>query len=151
MSDVQGKFPQTIVLEKYAHFKHEFLELLFSVLVDERPIFWNDLDALLVYTAISRHYLRDERVGLPLEDDDFDQRRGQTATTIAASTKIPRETVRRKLQQLESRGLLEKGPRDEWRVAVKDGQPVIRTEFSHEWQREMKRIVKFVAALKDHV
>jgi hypothetical protein len=151
MSQAQAKFPQTVVSGNYAQFKHEFLELLFGVLVDERPIFGNDLDSLLVYTAISRHYLRDERFGLSPDEDDVDQRGGLTASKVAESTRLPRETVRRKLHQLGSRGLLEKGPRDEWRVAVRDGQPVIRTQYSHEWQREMKRIVKFVRALKDHV
>ncbi len=141
----------SIYSENYAHFKHEFLELLFSILMDERPIFGDDLDALLVYTAISRHHLRDERLGLAIEDPDFGERRGLTTAAIARSTGIPRETVRRKLLLLETKGLLERGPNDEWRVALKDGQPVIRTQYAHEWEREMKRIVKFVKALKDYV
>jgi DNA-binding GntR family transcriptional regulator len=90
-------------------------------------------------------------VGLAPDDADFGERRGLTTARIARSTGIPRETVRRKLHLLENKGSLERGPHDEWRVAVKDGQPVIRAEFSHEWQREMERIVKFVRALKDHV
>ncbi len=147
--DVQ--IPETVVSDKYAHFKHEFLEFLFAVLVDERPVFGNDLDSLLVYTAISRHYLRDERAGLSLDDADFGRRVTLNATKIAETTKIPRETVRRKLRQLERRGFLEKGPREEWRVVVRNGQPVIRSEYSHVWQQEMARIVKFVKALKDFV
>ncbi len=151
MSDTNTKIPQTVVAEKYAQFKHEFLELLFAVLVDERPVFGNDLDSLLVYTAVSRYYLRDERVGLSLEDRDLGRRFTLNATRIAESTRIPRETVRRKLRQLESKGFLEKGPREDWRVVVRNGQPVIRSEYSHVWQQEMTRIVKFVKALKDHV
>jgi hypothetical protein len=143
--------PPTIRSENYAHFKHEFLELLFAVLVDERPIFGDDLDALLVYTAISRYHLRDERLGRAIEDPDFGERRGHTTARIARSTRIPRETVRRKLLLLEAKGLLERGPHDEWRVAVRDGQPVIRTRYAHEWEREMTKIVKFVRALKNLV
>jgi hypothetical protein len=139
--------PQTIVKDKYPLFKHEFLEFLFAELVDMRPIFRNDLDSLLVFTAISRHYLRDERVGLSPADESH----GFTIKRIAEATTIPRETVRRKLRELESRGLLEKGRHDEWRVAVRDGLPVIRTEFEESWRREMERVVKFVKALKDHV
>ncbi|MEK4034936.1 helix-turn-helix domain-containing protein [Methylocystis sp. IM3] len=148
---MQVKALETIVSDKYPKFKHEFLELLFAVLVDERPVFGNDLDSLLVYTAVSRLYLRDERAGLSSEDQESGRRYTLTATRIAESTRIPRETVRRKLRQLESRGFLEKGPRDDWRVVVKDGQPVIRSEYSHVWQQEMARIVKFVRVLKDHV
>jgi hypothetical protein len=44
--------------------KHAFLEFLFDKLVDMRPIFENDFDSMLVYTAISRFYLKDERVGV---------------------------------------------------------------------------------------
>jgi hypothetical protein len=151
MSVNEATFPNTIVGGNYARFKHEFLELLFAVLVDKRAIFGNDLDCLLVYTAIARLYLKEERGGLFPEDADFGNRRGLTVTKIIQSTRIPRETVRRKLQLLESRGLLEKASGNEWRVAVKDGQPVIRIEFATELQREMRRIVKFVRALKECV
>lgn len=143
--------PPTIRSENYAHFKHEFVELLFSILVYARPIFGDDLDALLVYTAISRHHLRDERLDLAIEDGALDERSGLSTARISRSTHIPRETVHRKLLLLESRGLLERGPNDEWRVALKDGQPVIRTRYAHEWEREMTKIVKFVEALKDRV
>jgi hypothetical protein len=137
-----------IVSENYTPIQHEFSKFLFAILVDEKKIFGNDLDTLLVYTAISRYYLRDERAGLDPEDDAFG---GLALTKIAETTKIPRETVRRKLQLLESIGLLERSSRNEWRVAVKDGQPVIRTEFADVWQQEMWRILKFVRALKGYV
>jgi hypothetical protein len=100
-----------------------------------------------VYSSISRHYLRDERVGLSPETES----RGFTLTRVAKSTTTPRETEWRKLRKLESRGLLEKEPRDEWRIAVRNGLPVIRTEFQHQWQREMERVTKFVKALKNYV
>lgn len=131
--------------------KQEFLEFFFGELVDMRPIFVNDFDAMLIYTAISRYYLRNERVGFSDGgvQPSFDC--GLTATRIAGLTKIPRETVRRKLLQLECRGYLERGPRDEWLVSRRDGQPVIRTEYAPEWRRELERIKRFVKTLKDHV
>jgi hypothetical protein len=151
LSTVQPQGSPSVLSKEYAHLKGEFVEFLFSILVDERPIFCNDLDALLTYTAISRYYLRDERVGLAPEDPALDERHGLSTTRIARSTRIPRETVRRKLLLLESKGLLERGPHDEWRVAVRDGQPVIRTQYALEWEREMTKIVNFVRALKDRV
>lgn len=130
--------------------KHAFLEFLFDELVDMRPIFENDFDSMLVYTAISRFYLKDERVGLS-EESVQTSVYGMTASRIAEWTKIPRETVRRKLLRLEGRGLLERGPRDEWRVAQRDGQPVIRTAYAEAWCQELSRIVRFVKSLRDHV
>lgn len=116
-----------------------------------RPIFENDFDAMLVYTAISRYYLRNERVGLSDENAPSCMGYGLTAARISEWTRIPRETVRRKLHRLEKRGLLERGPHDEWRIAQRDGQPVIRIEYAEEWREELSRIVKFVSSLKDHV
>ena len=140
----------TIFSERDILIKHEFLEFLFGELVDMRPIFENDFDEMLVYTAISRFYLRDERIGLSNEDAETRVAHGLTATRIAGWTNIPRETVRRKLHRLEKRGLLEKGPRG-WQVARKDGQPVIRVEFAREWRQELDRIIKLVTALRAHI
>jgi hypothetical protein len=152
MSDVKTTIPSTIVADNYVRFKHEFLEFLFAELVDVRTIFEGDLDALLIFIAISRYYLRDERAN-PAGDDDPLSRTPHhlTLSRIAEITKIPRETVRRKLKQLEGRGLLEKGEHDNWRLTVADGQPVIRTAYEEAWRREMQRLVKLVRSLKDHV
>lgn len=148
MSNPESETHKNAFSERDVLIKHELLEFLFAELVDMRPVFTNDFDSMLVYAAISRFYLRDERVGLAPQDDRFGSRR-MTATRIAEATKIPRETVRRKLHLLQKRGLLEKGPQDEWRVAVQDGQPVIRTEFLPVWERELNRVIRFVRALRD--
>ncbi len=152
MPDAKAPIPSTVVAENYVRFKHEFLEFLFAELVDMRRIFEGDLDALLIFIAISRYYLRDERSHPAGEDEAlFGSQHHLTLSRIAEITKIPRETVRRKLKQLESRGLLEKGDYDNWRLTVADGQPVIRTAFEEVWRREMQRLVKLVRSLKDHV
>jgi DNA-binding transcriptional ArsR family regulator len=145
----QSEPPGNVFSERDVLIKHAFLEFLFDELVDMRPIFENDFDSMLVYTAISRFYLMNERVGL--SEENARSPTSLTASRIAEWTKIPRETVRRKLLQLESRGLLERGPRDAWRVAQKDGQPVIRTEYREAWRRELNRIVRFVKSLRDHI
>jgi hypothetical protein len=141
---------RSVFNERDVLIKHAFLEFLFDELVDMRPIFENDFDSMLVYTAISRFYLKDERVGLS-EESIQASAYGMTASRIAEWTKIPRENVRRKLLRLEGRGLLERGLRDEWRVAQRDGQPVIRTAYAEMWRQELSRIVRFVKSLRDHV
>jgi hypothetical protein len=143
--------PQTLVEGNYVKFQHEFLEFLFAHLVDMRVIFEGDLDALLIFISISRYYLRDERANADLNQDDFGSGRLLTLSRITELTGIPRETVRRKLRQLESKGLLEKGPNDNWRLVVKDGQPVIRSKYESVWRRVMQRLVKLVRTLKGDV
>lgn len=143
--------PNTVVEQNYVKFQHEFIEFLFAHLVDMRTIFEGDLDALLIFISISRYYLRDERARPDLEDAELGAHRHLTLSRIADVTGIPRETVRRKLKQLESRGLLEKGPHDNWRLAVQNGQPVIRTRYESVWQRVMLRLVKLVRTLMSDV
>lgn len=141
---------ERVFSERDVLIKHEFLDFLFGELVDMRPIFENDFDAMLVYTAISRFYLRDERWALADETAQPRLEHGVTAARIAGWTSIPRETVRRKLHRLKERGLLEKGPRG-WHVARRDGQPVIRTEYADAWRQELDRIIRLVTALRAHV
>lgn len=152
MPDAKAHIPSTVVAENYIKFKHEFLEFLFAELLDMRTIFEGDLDALLIFISISRYYLRDER-SHPYGDDDvpFGDQHHLTLSRIAEITKIPRETVRRKLKQLESRGLLEKSAHDNWRLTVEGGQPVIRTAHEEVWRREMQRLVRLVRSLRDHL
>jgi hypothetical protein len=143
--------PHTVVEENYVKFQHEFIEFLFAHLVDMRVIFEGDLDALLIFISVSRCYLRDERANPWMNEDELGANRHLTLSRIADLTGIPRETARRKLKQLESRGLLEKGPHDNWRLAVLEGQPVIRTKYQTVWRRVMERLVRLVRTLKGDV
>ena len=143
--------PQTVVEENYVKFQHEFIEFLFAHLVDMRVIFEGDLDALLIFISVSRYYLRDERANPDMSEDEIGAHRHLTLSRISELTGIPRETARRKLKQLESKGLLEKGPQDKWRLAVRDGQPVIRTKYQSVWGRVMSRLVRLVRTLKSDV
>jgi DNA-binding IclR family transcriptional regulator len=86
-----------------------------------------------------------------MNEDELGANRHLTLSRIADLTGIPRETARRKLKQLESRGLLEKGPHDNWRLAVLEGQPVIRTKYQTVWRRVMERLVRLVRTLKGDV
>jgi hypothetical protein len=143
--------PHTVVEENYVKFQHEFIEFLFAHLVDMRVIFEGDLDALLIFISVSRYYLRDERANPGMNEDEIGANRHLTLSRIADLTGIPRETARRKLKQLEIRGLLEKGPHDNWRLAVLEGQPVIRTKYQPVWRRVMERLVRLVRTLKSDV
>ncbi len=152
--DEKPDIPQTIVEDNYVKFQHELLEFLFAHLVDMRAIFEGDLDALLIFISISRYYLRDERTntgGPDLGPQHVASSHQLTLSRIALNTTIPRETVRRKLSMLESKGLLERGPDDGWRLAVVNGRPVIRARYESVWQRVIRRLVKLVRALKEHV
>ena len=101
MSPVRAPIPSTVVGENYVRFKHESLEFLFTHLVDVRPIFGDDLEALLIFIAISRFYLRDERANPDADNAELGVNRRLTLSRISEMTGIPRETTRRKLKLLQ--------------------------------------------------
>ena len=145
-------FPDTIVREHYVTFQHEFIEFLVAQLIDFRKVFNGDLDETLVFIFVARYYLREERGrGQDHQDQDGYWAAPPTLARIAEFTGIPRETVRRKLLALQSRGLIEKVDHDKWRPTTRDDVPVIRQEYEEFWAREMRRLVKLVRALKSYV
>jgi DNA-binding transcriptional ArsR family regulator len=151
MSGDERPFPDTVVQEHYVTFQHEFIEFLVAQLIDFRKVFEGDLDELLIYIFISRYHLREERGRKFDPDGDSYPSAPPTLSRIAEMTGIPRETVRRKLLALQTRGLLEKADQDKWQVTVRDDQPIIRREYEQFWAREMRRLVKLVRALKPFV
>ncbi len=151
MLSEQKDVPDTIVDGHYVEFQHNAIEFLVAQLVDFRKVFQGDLDETLIFLVLARYHLREERTGLPENDQKRLPAQSLTQARLAEITEIPRETVRRKLLALEKRGLIEKDARDKWRIAVRENGPVIRTEYSEYWSREMKRLVKLVRALKPFV
>lgn len=154
MSQDEKLVPDTIVQEHYLTFQREFVEFLVAQLADFRKMFHGDLEELLVFLFVARAYLRDER--------SRDQGQGRdhaeglwapppTLSRIAEFTGIPRETVRRKLIALQGRGLLEKVDHDKWQPTIRGDAPVIRQQYEEFWQREMRRLVRLVRALKPFV
>jgi hypothetical protein len=152
MSQDEKAFPDTVVRENYVTFQHEFIEFLVAQLIDFRKVFNGDLDETLVYIFVARYYLREERSrGQDHQDQDGYWAAPPTLARIAEFTAIPRETVRRKLIALQSRGLIEKIDHDKWRPATKDDVPVIRSAYEEFWAREMRRLVKLVRALEPYL
>lgn len=150
MSQEEKSVPDTIVHEHYVTFQHEFIEFLVAQLVDFRKMFNGDLDELLVFIFVARYYLREER-GRGEEELDGHWGAPPTLSRIAEFTGIPRETVRRKLMALQNRGLLEKIDQDKWQPTVRNNAPVIRQEYEQFCQREIRRLVKLVTALRPFV
>ena len=143
--------PDTPVDGFYVEFQHHAIEFLVAEFIDFRKVFHGDLDESLIFLTLARYHLREERIGTPENDLEYLPVHSLPQARIAEITEIPRETTRRKLLALEKRGLIEKDAQDRWRVATRDGVPVIRTEYADYWRREMQRLVKLVRALKPYV
>ncbi|WP_442754767.1 hypothetical protein ACNHKD_17495 [Methylocystis sp. JAN1] len=143
--------PETPVDRHYVEFQHHAIEFLVAQLIDFRKVFEGDLDESLIFLTLARYHLREERIGAPDNDLEYLPVHSLPQARISEITEIPRETTRRKLLALEKRGLIEKDAQDRWRIATRDGVPVIRTEYADYWRREMQRLLKLIRALKPYV
>jgi hypothetical protein len=71
-----------------------------------------------------------------------------SASFLAATSKIPRETVRRKLALLAERGCVEQAEDHSWRLAVDDAGQYIWRELAELDERGLRRLAAFQARLK---
>jgi hypothetical protein len=111
-----------------------------SLLIVCRSHFDGDLDAMLILAVIGDRTLPDERVqGLSYDDFRAGRRTAVNSKminvqSIADSTGIPRETVRRKVARLVERGWVEKTATGELLVteqAATDLAPATRATFDY--------------------
>lgn len=70
------------------------------------------------------------------------------ASRIADITKIPRQTVRRKLQSLEARGWIERDDAGAYRLVSVEGQSTARRDLAEPDRRAIQRIARLVADLQ---
>jgi DNA-binding MarR family transcriptional regulator len=111
-----------------------------NLIVECRRLFGGDLDQMLILTVIGDRSLVSNRTkGLHYEEFVEGRRRiGQqhriNTQSIADSTGIPRETVRRKLRLLVKRGWVERAAGGSWRVtekAVSELAPATEATFDY--------------------
>lgn len=128
-------------------FHHHVTEFMASHLIDCCTVF-GDLHEMLVFTILAQRFLRDQIASQVDKDAPSDERRGMSATRIAAQTGMPRETVRRKLAALQSRGWVEKTGRADWRLAFAGEHAAAGLELDDFIKREIRRVLRFARALK---
>jgi hypothetical protein len=98
---------------QWAGAQYAFVHMLTEHLVDCRRAFRGDLDAMLVLAILGQNHLKALLAG------ETDARTpgtpfGITASRIADVTDMPRQTVRRKLQDLAKRGWLTQNSDAAW-------------------------------------
>jgi predicted transcriptional regulator len=109
--------------------RYHYVEFLTAHLADCCRVFGGDLQEMLVLAVMGQVHLR---AGLDVGPDGLVKPRsipgpiGITASRIADVTGIPRQTVRRKLAKLESRGWIVPKPSGLWVIALRDGVAVAR-------------------------
>jgi DNA-binding MarR family transcriptional regulator len=136
-----------IFAERYREYQYRFVEFFTEHLSDVSRSFGGDLQAMLVLAVVGQ--VRIATLTLPAPDDPEDEERGAiSASRLADVTGIPRETVRRKLALLETRGWIERTSGKAWRLVIRDEAAVARQDLSELDQRAIHRIARLFAGLE---
>jgi hypothetical protein len=120
------KFKQTVDPTEIRIHYH-FTQLITEHLTDCWEVFDGDLTEMMVLAVIGQAQLGSLLNDLePVALDLTSRTRAMSASRLADVTKIPRQTVRRKLIQMEKKGWLEQDTKGCWCVVIKNGRPAVR-------------------------
>jgi hypothetical protein len=132
--------------------QYEFVQMFTEHLTDCWQVFDGDLAEMIVLAILGQAQLgalrRDKE---PFDLDANFRAQGMTASRLSDVSKIPRQTVRRKLLRMEEKGWIVQTLEGSWVLAVKDGRAPVRDELDGLHTRGVARAKKLVANLKPHV
>jgi len=104
---------------QFLNAQYAFVHMLTEHLVDCRAVFNGDLDAMLVLAILGQNHLK-VLMAIEAETGTRGPPLGMTASRIADVTKMSRQTVRRKLQDLARQGWVEQRDNASWSLV---GEP----------------------------
>ena len=137
-----------------AHFldyQYIFVEFLIGHMVDAVSAFDGDYQEMLVLAVLGQARLGAVRAAAntDLMVPDVEAAAESTnASRIADITKIPRQTVRRKLASLEARGWIERDDTGAYRLVSSGGQSTARRDLAETDRRAIDRVARLVADLQ---
>jgi hypothetical protein len=137
----------------FVRYQYEFIEFLLGHLTDMSRTFRGDLHLPILLGLIGQARLKEVRA--VMKDGRDLHSIHHSATTISASrladvSGIPRETVRRKLAALKSKGWIEQTDQGSWFLTVDpDGMDSrARRDLAGLDERSLMRVADFVAGLE---
>lgn len=132
--------------------QYEFTQLMTEHLTDCWQVFDGDFGEMLVLAVLGQaqlgSFLRDKE---PIDMDFASRSRGMTASRLSDVSKIPRQTVRRKLAKMKEKGWVTEDENAYWSLAIKDGRPPVREALDGLYLRGGARVRRLVKNLQEHV
>ncbi len=133
---------------RYIVFQYNFVEFLTEHLVDLSRSFKGDLSEMLVLALIGQMTLG-RSIADSKERPAVNNRPPLiTASRLADVSGIPRQTVRRKLKSLETRGWIERSSGSSWMLTVIDGHSAVHQELRELDDRAVARVAKLYLNLE---
>ncbi len=129
----------------YLLFQYEFVEFFADHLSDMSRVFGGDLQAVLVLAVIGQVRLRSYIAG---GNEGDGSPAGISASRLSDVTGIPRETVRRKLKDLEAKRWIERVGPSLWRIRMEGEKSAARQELNALDNRAIDRIARMFCRLQ---
>lgn len=134
---------ESLPRDQYRLLQYKFVQVFTEHLLDVSRTFEGDLLEVVVLATIGQAYLRGDELGK--------ENAAINASNIANATGIPRQTVRRKLLSLKTRGWVEQTDIGAWQLVLVGDEALAREELAALDQRGVERVLKLVRSLKDLV
>jgi hypothetical protein len=129
--------------------RYHFTQLIAEHLTDCFEVFHGDLTEMMVLAILGQAQLGSLLHDVePVDLDLTLRKRTISASRLSDVSKIPRQTVRRKLLQMEKRGWLVQDEYEEWSLAIKDGRPTVRDALHDLNSRAFERAKRMASLLK---
>jgi DNA-binding transcriptional ArsR family regulator len=137
----------------YAKAQYIWTQIFTEHLADCSRIFHGDLQAVLIMAVVGQSYLSRylNQVGSRLDGTQPSPTLPGTAISASSLSDvlgIPRETVRRKLEDLRRAGWIEKDAQAGWQIAIAEGRAVARKDLAELDRRGVARVARLAAELQ---
>jgi DNA-binding MarR family transcriptional regulator len=134
--------------QHYVGAQYAWVQFVAEYLADCSKVFEGDLQSMLILAIIGQSYLAriidgGYRGSAPLAPPVLFGA-AINASSIAEVTGIPRQTVRRKIDDLERKGWIEKNSSGGWQIAVRDQKNPVKQDLSALEARSIARLGRLV-------
>jgi DNA-binding MarR family transcriptional regulator len=140
---VPQEISETSIRDNYAYFQYYLVEFVTEHLIDLAQTFDGDLQQVLVLAVIGQTFLNG---GDMAWSETGETARGISASRISDVIRVPRQTVRRKLEALRARGWIEQCTDQTWRMVIRDGQAIAAEDLAGVDARGMNRGLRLALA-----
>jgi hypothetical protein len=151
----RADYASSVFESRYPQFQYRFVEFLVEHLTDVSREFRGDLQAAMILAIIGQVEMGSLQKSGPVPDassgspaEDLSGSSAIAASRIADVTGISRQTVRRKLKGLESRGWIVQLPDRSWRLRMVEGGAVAKRDLTQIDKRSIRRVAALFAELE---
>lgn len=135
-------------LEAYIDTQYHYVQFLTEHLSDCAAAFGGDLDFVLVMAILGQRRIEAAREHPETPEPDV-SRIGMSALRIADVSGIPRETVRRKLEALRTKGWIDQDPRHGWYIVGRSFATPARMALGDLESRSFRRLARLYLRLSE--